>query len=507
MEKENFSENINNTDKKYTDETAIYAAEIAHNETGHQTAHDSTSKRKTFLSRRRAVAVCLALLTVLGFTAAVITEAKEYDTASAFFESNGLPTDGLSRSDIKTAYRNMYARKTVYCNMYTRSFTYEKNADVIMKNVPGCEIRQREPTSEELSMMWDKNTWMSSPLQNGISYQKDYRYTENASSGLDILDKSILECYLNGSLLWTAEITDFFITDSSYTSEGTAVWGTSEAFSSTQRRYGWLARIDDAGTVLWQKCLLNHGFDNEYIAAVLSDSNGTWTVISRGDLRYLCLGRYDADGQELSFQKTEVGNSGIWNAAHLGDGYIVQLGDLSSGDTAHLVKLDREGNILNSFTYEADDCEYYLTDMVEFAGQVCLSAYAVPKRNDEGSRHESANIFDYVFSREGLGWNISSKELTPVVRNNYTAVLLMCDSEDGTPKTFRSVKGSLGDKLSVNDAGQLEWDVHSIASTFYSPATSSFTIGGTCSIFRYTFDTKGVLAQQTDTGETVPYRR
>jgi hypothetical protein len=242
-----------------------------------------------------------------------------------------------------------------------------------------------------------------------------------------------------------------------------------------------------------------------YVASILANGDGTWTVISRGDLKHLCLSCYDADGKELSFHKTEVGNYGIQNAARLGDGYIVQLWNQFSGDTALLFKMDREGNLTDSFSYEADDCDYYITDMVEFAGQVYLSSYAVPKQRDEGGRHEIASVLDYVFSKGD--WEISSEELTPLVRENYTALLLLCDPEGGSPKTFYSVKGSLGESLSVNDSGQLEWHVDSVTSTFFSPATNSFTIGDTCKVFSYTFDAAGNLTEQKDTGDTVPYRR
>lgn len=143
--------------------------------------------------------------------------------------------------------------------------------------------------------------------------------------------------------------------------------------------------------------------------------------------------------------------------------------------------------------------------MAEFGGQVYLSAYAVPKQINGGGRHEIANILDYVFEKEN--WEISSEELTPLVRDNYTAVLLLCDPEGGAPETFYSVNGSLGGELNVNDAGKLVWDVESIVNTFFSPATSSFTIGGTCQIFRYTFDDTGTLLHQEDTGETAPYHR
>ena len=167
--------------------------------------------------------------------------------------------------------------------------------------------------------------------------------------------------------------------------------------------------------------------------------------------------------------------------------------------------MDREGNLLDGFTYEGEDCNYTITNMTEFGNRVYLSAYAVPKQIDEGGRDEIANILDYVFDKEN--WEISSEELTPVVRDNYTAVLLLCNPESGVPDSFYSVKGSLGGKLAVNNAGELMWNVESIVNTFFSPLTSSFSIGGTCQVFRYTFDDAGTLLSQEDTGETIPYFR
>ena len=135
-----------------------------------------------------------------------------------------------------------------------------------------------------------------------------------------------------------------------------------------------------------------------------------------------------------------------------------------------------------------------------------MSAYAVPMQDDEGGRYEIGNVLEYIFSKDG--WmDISDEELTPLVRDNYTAVLLVCDPENGSPKTFYSVRGSLGGSLSVSVSDELEWNVESVASTFFSPVTSSFTIGGVCNVIRYTFDADGVLTGQTDTGETVAYRR
>ncbi len=45
-----------------------------------------------------------------------------------------------------------------------------------------------------------------------------------------------------------------------------------------------------------------------------------------------------------------------------------------------------------------------------------------------------------------------------------TAILLECDVDDGAPKTIYSLNIFPGVRLSVNDIGQLEWDVESMAS-------------------------------------------
>lgn len=440
-----------------------------------------------------ALAACLVLAISL-FGATFVAEAKEYNAAVEFFAANGLSMDGLSRSDIKAVYRDITAQH----------FTCDKTVEVLELSMPGLEISQREPTPEELAALWDWNVWRNTQPGAGISYRTDSQYRLDKALGFDVFDKSILECYQDGDLLWTVEFSSFYVEQSVSASAGTMVWGYTPTWSSEQPTCSCVARVDSTGKILWER-QLDHGFKYEYVSQVLDNKDGTWAVISRGDFEYLCLSQYDADGNELSFRKTEVGNLGIWNVAPLGDGYLVQLGNIIDGETARMVKLDRNGSITDNFTYESEDCDYYLTDMIEFGGRVWLSAYAVPKQTDDGGRHEIANILAYIF--DGENWEISSEELTPLVRDNYTAVLLLCDAGGGQPRAFYSVKGSLGDELDVDDTGNLVWDVQSVTSTFFSPATSSFTIGGTSQIFRYTFSTVGTLLDQKDTGETVPYRR
>ncbi|MBQ6053445.1 MAG: hypothetical protein IJL30_09225 [Clostridia bacterium] len=439
-------------------------------------------------------AASLALILFFGSAAfAIVSEAEEYNNAVAFFEENGLSTEGLSRTEVKNVYRDITEKK----------FTYSKTAEIISQSVTGLEIQQKEPTPEELSEVWNKNFFTNRVSANGIDCRSETKYVYDENRGFEVFEKAVFEYFRDGELLWTAEFTDFYIEDYLITNDGIAVWGNNAILSSLDTVTAWVAFIDGEGNVLWQRCL-EHGFKNEYVASVLNNGDGTWAVISRGDLKYLCLSCRDENGNELSFHKTEVGNLGIWNVARLGEGYIVQLGNMTSRDVALLYKMDRKGQITDGFSFEADDCDYYIADLAEFGGKVYLSAYSVPMQTDEGGRHEIANVLDYITEDK---WDISSEELTPILRDNYTAVLLICDADSGIPKTFYSVKGSLGGKISVNGAGELEWNVESITSAFFSPATSSFTIGGSCSVFCYTFNAEGELIGEEDTGYSVPYRR
>lgn len=454
-----------------------------------QKAGLKNKKRRRFNYRVWApIAACLVLAVSLTGVAAA-AEVREYNAAVDFFAENGLSAEGLSREDIKAVYRDIS----------TNRFTNDKTAEVIRRSVPGVEIFREEPTPEELSALWNNNVQNNAGARVGIDYFARTKYKLDETLGFDVFDKSIVDCYNNGETIWSTEISSFLVLDCVFTSNGTAAWG----YTSTWSTPAWLARLDDNGNKLWER-QLDHGFENEYIAAVLDNGDGIWAVISRGDLEYLCLSQYDMNGNELSFKKTQVGNKGIWNAVRLGDGYLVQLGNYTDGENAHLAKLDKDGNITDNFVYESDDCDYHITDMAEFEGKVYLSAYAVPKQTDEGGRYEIADILDFAFAKDS--YEIDSEELTPMVRDNYTAVLLLCDPEGGEPETFYSAKGSLGGKLSV-EGDTLKWDAESIVSTFFSPSTNSFSIGGTCRVYRYSFDKSGALVECDDTGETTDYRR
>ena len=245
------------------------------------------------------------------------------------------------------------------------------------------------------------------------------------------------------------------------------------------------------GLLLIAADALNH-FENQFFF-----SFGI-TLIVMGILRLL---RHRKITRDLDY--------GFWDATTFGDGYIVQLGNNIRKEFATIAMVDREGNITKTLTYESDDAMYRVNDMIEFNGKIYLSAYAVPNlaedENSYGGRDEIAPILGQVF--ESKDWDIPSEELTPMVRQRYSAVLLVCDPDAGAPQEFYTVKGSLGGKLAVSDEGELLWDVESITRTFFSLGTSSFTIGGTCYVFRYTFDDAGRWIGLAKTNEITDFRR
>ena len=146
--------------------------------------------------------------------------------------------------------------------------------------------------------------------------------------------------------------------------------------------------------------------------------------------------------------------------------------------------------------------------MIEYDGKVYLSAYAVTLSDSgiyDSYRGEIWDILDYVFRKDQN--DVSDDVVLSMLKDQYTATLLVCDPDEGTPHTFYSVKSSFGGPLSLNAEGKLEWDVQSLVSAYFSPMTSSFTIGGTCRVYRYTFDENGALKSRTDTNETANFRR
>ena len=470
---------------------------------------DRKNVKKQKLVRLIPVVAVLVLAVTAGVIAggfAIAAEAKEYKEAVSFFEDHGLSMEGLNRAEVKAVYRDIT----------TNSFTYGKTAEVLRNSVPGFELLQDEPTAEELAAVWNYNSWGFNPLKKGYSYEKSPVYVSNGN-GYSTFEKTVVKCYKDGEVIWEREFPGTYISDGVHTESGTFLWGNDETVThadpTSYFKYSWVARFDDSG-----KIVFTHTFDRElnyeYVLNVYDNGDGTYTVISRGryisaDDAYerLYITQLDATGTEIrSVQKSFERNSTVVKAVRYNQGYILLMKVLDNSQSLHFV--DGEGNEIRSFSYEEDDFYYSIMDATECGGRIFVSAYAYKKADDFYGRWEIGSIMRYIYGDpENPKMDITSEELTPVVRANYTAVLLILEPESGSVEKFFSVKGCLGAALNVGGSGDLEWDVENITSTRFSPATSSFSIAGVAKVIRYEFDENGSMIGFADTGETATYRR
>lgn len=468
----------------------------------------SKEKTKKHYRAKRLIliAACISLLVITAIVGyAYATEVREYNEAVGFFEDNGLCVEGLTRKEIKTVYRDIT----------TNSFEYSKTADVIeysisLNSIAGTEIFQDEPSPEEIEGLWNYRNNIAYghmlPEREGYSYTFNSEYLNDEELGYFVHDKSYIKKYDGYELLWSVSFTEFVIWGYEEVSNGVIVYGTTPTQSSFEIEHAWMAMVDKEGVLAWQ-IEFDNEFSDESIEAVVENPDGTFAVFSRGNLDTFCLSQIDGNGNCLSISKTEIGNYGIWNAASLGEGYVVQLGSYSVDDgTSKIVKVDRSGSITDSYTYSSKDYEYCITDMIEFEGNVYLSAYSYPK-TETGEREISSVIEKLVDGGDYISEDIDSEIITPLVRENYTAVLFICDPNGGIPREYYSIKGSLGAVLEIDENLELNWRVESITSTYFSPATSAFTIGGSSMVYEYTFDVNGILTEQKNTGEIVRFAR
>lgn len=466
---------------------------------------------------RPALAACLAVLLLGGGASAfaIAAETKEYNTAVAFFSTNNLSTEGLARAEIKNVYRDITTGK----------FAYDKTAEVIKKSVGGYEISQNAPTPEDVEALWNyKNTngnYYVIPKDSGeYRYYNTQKYDETLE--MNMPDKVFFGKYDGDTPLWQVEFPYFNIRDYVVYKNYIVLFGNDNHFFELPT-YGRLVLLELNGQILWD-ITVDNGDVRKYFEKVVCDDNGITVfetinqplqevtpnndgvtyVYSNNTLEVI---RYDYNGNVLQRTEKEVGNYWIKNAAKFGDGWLVQVNDYTRNE--YLLKVEADGNFSDTFTYSAQDAEYFITDMFDYNGKIYLSAYSVPKLGEgeatAGGRYDIAGVLNPIFEQEDF--DISNEELTKRVRANFTAVLLVCNPESGVPGEFYSVEGSLGSKLSKDEKGQLVWKVERIIDTFLSMMTSSFTIGGACNVYEYTFDQNGTLVSQVKTEEVTPFRR
>jgi len=487
MKKEKIDHIVNHIDDRFINEAATY-----------KPVRDSRKSIIVPQFRWAIVTLCLIIVIVIGFTAwKVSAEKREYNIAIDFFEDNGLSTDDLTSEEIVEIYRDITTGK----------FTYNKTIEVLRKTVSGWEIPQVNPTPEEIAAVWDKNTAIL------LRISKDYACIFDNTIGSDderysFSEKSTVNCFYNKKLLWTITIPDYSVDRSLHIKQGTILfgnkWSNMADIEIPDSYIPWVALVGDDGTIIWANDYFE-GHNDEHIDSVVNMGNGTIAVFSVADNNIMCIRYIDTERQTSSYHqtKTDYQYLHILNAARFGEGFIIQV------NRSKFNLIDYEGNIYDTLSYRDDKYVYNFTDMIEFQGHLYLSAYTHPKSDDCNLGREGGYAIKYmldkILSGEKSSGEFTSEELTPLIRDSYTAVLLVCDLKDGIPEVFYTVNGSKGGKLSVNNMGELQWNVESITTGYEAIYSNSHTFYGTCKVFRYTFDENGKLLNQEETGEITGY--
>lgn len=456
---------------------------------------------------RRALAACVALVLCLSLGVfAYRAEAMEYRDALAFFQANGLSTEGLTRYEIKAVYRDIF----------TKSFTFSKTGQVIQNSltqeqIEGFEILQPEPTPEDVENLWNYKHYCDwfVPL-----VYPDYvirGYHKNDSSGHIVEIEYYAERHENGNKIWSVQVPSY---DGEFypVSDGVIVCGydSSQNQNGTIEADGWMIKIDHGGNLLWTQKLEN-GFDREYPEGVLENADGSYTLFSRGNNKYLCVSQYSDDGERILYKQTYMEQFYIRKVAHYDGGYLLHVGTTSDSVEVRFIRVDRQGNVLGDFSYYDGEYVYRIQDMVEHGGKVYVSAYTVPRPETFPEImgkpffalwNEVDEVIEKVYD-DG-----SEDDLVPLLRANYRAVLLVCDPKNGGKlETFYMINGSLGGNLHLTDEGNLIWETESISDAYYSPGTSAFSILGQCCVYQYFFNAEGNLYTMGKTDRVTGFYR
>ncbi len=484
----------------------------------------------------KLIAACLAaVLLVCG--GAVTVDAIAYSQAKDFFAENGLPTEGLSREEIKAVYRDITSE----------SFTYEKTGEVITKSIseaiPGYEITVEMDDAEKLKMLWD--SWRNGEFASYIIDREGRSYVAEAPPDIwyydDKLDtyhdktgytksgKELLFKYEKETLCWETAVpvsprTVGPVGDCTVLlGKNIRVEASGEV--NTELTHNRILFLDKDGQILWNNLIVESdwislsggagqgyaGLDQGVGTWIFDNHDETFTILNYdvepdSETRYVLAWRYDTAGQLLSHQKNAIEYK-MPKVFQLGNRYILVF--RIDEDQTKTVVMDADGNLLTGTEYQITDQYQTIQDIAEVGNYRYISAYTMytDKEKDEQGK------MNYALTQElqalwEQGNKIPEKELVERIRSHYTAVLLRCDIETGEIQTFYSVPGMIAEKLEVRVDGTLIWRLQSLAEAqqMEAPRKCGWIVEGTSVIYEYIFDAEGNLTGKETTGELASFR-
>ncbi|MBQ8799123.1 MAG: hypothetical protein IJZ55_06130 [Lachnospiraceae bacterium] len=471
--------------------------------------------RRTSGTFRRilAAAACVALLLSTGAGVYAYAAArKEYKNALTFFYEQNLSTEGLTKNEIKEVYRDFYSH----------SFTNELTTDVLLNSRPDL-VRGYEITGDTAE--WDSTVPETSisDYKTPVYYEFERLYTPiegtynpNTGAYTETFDKSIFTKYCNNEKVWELTFEDIriygYYGDPENDKEPVIVYGGGLASDDSKDEIATLVALDTDGTILWET-VQNNLPGSENIDVLLANLDGTYTAFgtcaadNAQKNNYLCVNKYDKDGTPISSNLIDIKDHFIENVTPTSTGYLAYISSYVTIEFSRVLKLDSEGNLLGDFRYESEEHDFFISDLCEYNGTVYISGYATPKPPKNYRNYRMRDLYalrdkmhDASFHTKGY----TDAELLSLFREQFTAVLLVCEPDSGTPKEFYSVAGSLGDEVYVTD-GSVCWFTKDIIDSSYSADVDIGDFGVTvtdanyailCRFYANTFHTDGTFKEQ-----------
>lgn len=438
------------------------------------------------LWRRPAVLAIVAVLLIGSGITVAAAETTEYREAVDFFETNHLSTEGFTRGQIKKIYRDIS----------TRQFRYDMTESALLSGLEGYEI-ESDLTPEELERLWLACYGDTRSSVDAGSGEITYSYVHKINEELSFLYDDEISVLVNGKWERSFHVKGIYLDVLCKVGEDRLLLiGSRMENGRVENDASLIARLIDPAQpekIVWEANFEN-GSDSNATAAY-SDGNRT-CVVSDGrkeNDRFFCiteLGENGAVEKQLTIPVTE--NSRVLQIIPLEDAYllrrVIYSTSLQEDDTYELLRVDADGSVRNSTVYGGDGEHYEITNMTLYNGKVYLSGRMVSDA--------IAGVFTYQDSFEQLYGKkaTTDEECLNFLRENHTAVLLVCDS-DGAPQEFYSVSGATGGGLEVVN-GQLCWEVGRYVSAELCDDTKMYLTYATVAVSQFAFNPYGQLISE-----------
>lgn len=319
------------------------------------------------------------------------------------------------------------------------------------------------------------------------------------------------------SEIWSTLIKNFTHNGYTVASDGVVVYG-----ALGEERTPYIVKFSENGEVRWELKLENAEIVS--IETVVENADGGFAVFSAGwvgDDQCICLNQISADGRVALFKTNKIGRNTIGAVARVGDGYWLQIGF----DEFAVVRMDAAGNVVDSLSFGEENANYCINSMVEYNGSVYMSVNSSPKIVEKS--YDSANgqeIFDLSILCEDIDakaekvWEASgavhghnpelenkSYDITDRIKNHYTAVLLVMDMESGSPLAYYYAKESFGGKLTINDNGNLCWEIKNIQEAYRTPLSCNYYWKGKYLVYQCVVNPTGVPVSVEKADNTIAW--